>query len=103
MSLFIVYSALSGSKFKLYIVDLYNANHCFNFSYHSRNVWRNGHCRLYNELDLTKFASILFMALIGLIIAIVVNLFMKSSGLEWIISCAGVLIFTGLTAWMCNE
>ncbi len=49
--------------------------------------------------DLTKFGSLLFMALIGLIIASLTNLFMKSSGLEWIISIAGVLIFTGLTAW----
>jgi len=39
------------------------------------------------------------MALIGLIIATVVNLFMKSSGLDMIISYAGVLIFVGLTAW----
>ena len=39
------------------------------------------------------------MALIGLIIAIVVNMFMASSMLDLFISCAGVLIFTGLTAW----
>ena len=39
------------------------------------------------------------MALIGLIIASVVNIFVKSSGFEWIISIAGVLIFVGLTAW----
>lgn len=39
------------------------------------------------------------MALWGLIIAIVVNIFLKSSGLEWVISIVGVLLFTGLTAW----
>lgn len=49
--------------------------------------------------DLSKFGSFLFMALIGLIIASVVNIFLHSSGLEWIISIAGVLIFIGLTAW----
>ncbi len=49
--------------------------------------------------DMTKFGSYCVMALIGLIIASVVNLFMKSSGLEWIISIAGVAIFIGLTAW----
>ena len=37
--------------------------------------------------------------LIGLIIAMVVNMFLKSSGLDFIISAAGVLIFAGLTAW----
>lgn len=51
------------------------------------------------KIDLTKFGSILFMALIGLIIASLINIFMKSNGLQWIISVAGVLIFTGLTAW----
>jgi hypothetical protein len=39
------------------------------------------------------------MGLIGLIIAIVVNLFLKSTGLEFVISAVGVLIFAGLTAW----
>lgn len=49
--------------------------------------------------DLTRFGSFLFMALIGLIICSLVNLFMHSDSLGWIISCAGVLIFLGLTAW----
>ncbi len=49
--------------------------------------------------DLTKIGSILFMALIGLIIASLVNMFLHSDGLGWIISIAGVMIFVGLTAW----
>ena len=49
--------------------------------------------------DLTKMGGILFMALIGLIVAMVVNIFLGSSQLNWIISIVGVLIFTGLTAW----
>lgn len=49
--------------------------------------------------DLTKWGNFLFYALIGLIIASVVNIFTKSSTLDWIISIAGVLIFVGLTAW----
>lgn len=49
--------------------------------------------------DLTRFGSFLFMALIGLIICSLVNLFMHSDSLGWIISGAGVLIFLGLTAW----
>lgn len=49
--------------------------------------------------DLSKMGSILFMALIGLIIASVVNIFAHSDTLGWIISIAGVLIFVGLTAW----
>ena len=49
--------------------------------------------------DLSSMGKLLFMALIGLIIATIVNLFMKSSGLELILSYVGVLIFIGLTAW----
>lgn len=49
--------------------------------------------------DLTKFGSFMTMALFGLIICIVVNMFMQSTKLEWIISFAGVVIFIGLTAW----
>ena len=49
--------------------------------------------------DLSKMGSILFMALIGLIIASVVNLFLHSDTMMWIITYAGVLIFVGLTAW----
>ncbi len=49
--------------------------------------------------DLTKFGSFLFMALIGIILATVVNFFMHSARLDYIISIFGVLIFTGLTAF----
>lgn len=49
--------------------------------------------------DLTKIGNILVMALIGLIIASLVNFFTKSETLYWIISIVGVLVFVGLTAW----
>ena len=49
--------------------------------------------------DLTKIGSFLVMALIGLIVCTLVNLFLKSSTMDWIISFAGVIIFLGLTAW----
>jgi len=51
------------------------------------------------KTDLTKFGSILYMALIGIIIASVVNWFMHSAQMDYIISILGVLIFTGLTAY----
>lgn len=53
----------------------------------------------FTKADLSKMGSYLMMALFGLIIACVVNIFWANSTLEWIISIAGVLIFTGLTAW----
>lgn len=49
--------------------------------------------------DLSKLGGILFMALIGLIIATLVNIFLVSDTLGWIINYVGVLIFVGLTAY----
>jgi FtsH-binding integral membrane protein len=51
------------------------------------------------KTDLTKFGSLLLMALFGIIIAMVVNIFMKSGTMDYIISIIGVLVFTGLTAY----
>lgn len=51
------------------------------------------------QRDLSGMGSFLIMGLFGVIIASVVNLFLKSSGLEFVISIVGVLVFAGLTAW----
>jgi uncharacterized protein len=51
------------------------------------------------QRDLSPIGAFLIMGLIGLLIAMVVNIFLKSSGLDFVISAAGVLIFAGLTAW----
>lgn len=53
----------------------------------------------FTKSDLTKIGSFCMMALFGLIIAMVVNIFVKSSSFDWIISIVGVLLFVGLTAW----
>ena len=49
--------------------------------------------------DLSQIGSICGMALWGLIVAVVVNMFFHSTGFDWIVSFAGVLIFSGLTMW----
>ena len=49
--------------------------------------------------DLSKMGGILVMLMIGLFIAIIINVFLASSAFSWIISIVGVVIFTGLTAW----
>lgn len=53
----------------------------------------------FTKTDLTSFGKIMMMALVGLIIASIVNLFMASSTLYWITTYAGILIFTGLIAY----
>ena len=51
------------------------------------------------KVDLSKFGSILFMGLLGIILASVVNWWMKSTMMEYLISAGGVLLFTGLVAY----
>lgn len=53
----------------------------------------------FTSRDLTKIGSFLVMALFGLIICCVINIFWANSTFEWIVSGLGVLIFIGLTAW----
>ena len=51
------------------------------------------------NVDLTRFGSLLFMGLIGIVLASLVNWWMKSGMLDFVISIAGVLLFTGLVAY----
>jgi len=51
------------------------------------------------QRDLTGIGSFMFMGLIGIIIASLVNIFLRSTGLDWAISVIGVLVFAGLTAY----
>ncbi len=53
----------------------------------------------FTKRDIRGMGSYLMMGLIGLIIASLLNLFMRSSGFDFIISIIGVLLFTGLSAW----
>jgi uncharacterized protein len=51
------------------------------------------------QRDLSGMGSFLVMGLFGIIIASLVNIFLASSALQWVISVVGVLVFSGLTAW----
>jgi len=53
----------------------------------------------FTKSDLSKMGTYLMMALFGLIIACIVNIFWANTTMDWIISILGVLVFTGLTAW----
>lgn len=55
------------------------------------------------KVDLTKFGSLLYMVLIGMIIASVINIFIGSSQMDFIVACLGVFVFTGLTAYQMQQ
>ena len=57
----------------------------------------------FTKIDLSKLGGILFMCLIGLILATIVNIFWANSVLYWVITYAGILIFTGLTIYDTQE
>ena len=98
-TLFLVYSAINGltlaSIFFAYSLGtIYQAFAASALTFGAMSLF--GYT---TKRDLSGLGGILFMALIGLIIATVVNLFMHSSTMNLIISYAGVLIFVGLTAY----
>src|SRR5690606_5875758 len=97
--LFYLYAGLLGlSLATIFIV--YTANSIANVFFISAAAF--GGLSLYGyttKRDLSPIGSFLIMGLIGLILAMIVNMFLKSTGLEFAISAIGVLIFAGLTAW----
>lgn len=97
--LFYLYAALNGVVFSL-IFAAYSFDSIFKTFPISAGTF--GAMTAYGYMtrrDLTRIGSFLYMALFGLIIMIVVNIFWHNSTLEWIVSASGVLIFIGLTAW----
>lgn len=96
---FIVYSVLNGFTLS-YIFILYASATIFTAFFITSGTFAV--VSLYGlttKKDLTKLGSLLFMALIGIIIASVVNMFFASSAMTMIISYIAVLVFVGLTAY----
>lgn len=98
-SLFMLYSALTGLTLSS-IFTVYTGESIFGTFIVAGGMF--GTMSVYGYVtkrDLSGIGSMLFMALIGLVLASLVNMWLKSSGLANIISYAGVLIFVGLTAY----
>jgi FtsH-binding integral membrane protein len=97
--LFLLYSATNGVIFAL-VFELYTSQSIFTAFAVTAGMF--GAMALYGyvtKTDLSKLGSILFMALIGLILATIVNIFVANEALYWITTYAGVAIFAGLTAY----
>jgi len=97
--MFLVYAILMGMSLSFVLLIYTSASVFSTFVVTSGTFGLMALVGYTTNTDLTKFGSILYMALIGIILASVVNFFMQSGTLEYIISIAGVLIFTGLTAY----
>ena len=99
LTLFFVYAGLLGlSLASIFLVYTGCVDHA-RVLHLGGDVRRDEPLRLHHQRDLTGFGSFLFMGLIGIVIASLVNMFLQSSGLGWAISVIGVLVFVGLTAY----
>ena len=97
--MFILYSVINGALMS-YIFLAYTASSIATVFFITAGTFAAMAIIGYTtKTDLTSLGKILMMALIGLIIATVVNLFIKSSGFTLILSYVGVLVFVGLTAY----
>lgn len=96
---FIAFSAIMGVSFS-YIFLIYSLGSIINVFFITAGVFSVMAIAGYTtKTDLTKLGSILFIGLIGIIIASVVNIWLGSSTMDFVISILGVVIFTGLTAY----
>jgi uncharacterized protein len=97
--IFIAYSALNGLTLSS-VALVYTANSITSTFVITGGMF--GAMSVYGYMtkrDLTAWGSFLFMGLIGVVIASVVNIFIGSSAVSWVISSIGVVVFTGLTAY----
>ncbi len=98
-ALFLLYSALNGATLSFVFLAYTKSSVASTFFVCAATF---AACSVYGwvtKRDLTSLGGFLFMGLIGIIIASVVNMFIKSSGMSMIISYIGVLVFVGLTAY----
>jgi len=98
-ALFFVYAALNGITLSV-ILLIYTATSVASTFFITAGMF--GAMAIYGlvtKKDLSTMGSFMFMGLIGMILASVVNIFMQSSMMSWVISGIGVIVFTGLTAY----
>ncbi|MCM5662071.1 Bax inhibitor-1/YccA family protein [Galbibacter mesophilus] len=99
IGLFLGYSALNGLTFSVIFLAFTASSIATTFYITAGTFGAMSLYGYYTKTDLTSIGNIAFMALIGLIIASVVNFFFQNEMLYWIVTYAGVLIFVALTAY----
>jgi hypothetical protein len=97
--LFVVYSALNGVTMSVIFWVYTDASITTTFFITAATFGVMSVFGYVTKRDLTKMGNLLIMALIGFVIASLVNVFLQSSGLYWLLTFAGIVIFVGLVAW----
>lgn len=97
--LFIGYSVLNGLTLSVIFLAYTSSSIAATFFITAGMFGAMAVYGLVTKRDLSGWGSFLFMGLIGIIIASVVNIFLQSSAMSWVVSMIGVIVFTGLTAY----
>jgi len=98
-SLFVGYSVLNGLTLSVVFLAYTSSSIAGTFFITAGMFGAMAVYGLVTKRDLSGWGSFLFMGLIGIIIASIVNIFLQSSAMYWVISLIGVFIFTALTAY----
>lgn len=103
LALFIVYSGLMGLSLSS-IFMVYNMGAIASTFFVAAGAFAGMAILGYTtKTDLTKFGSLLYMIFIGMFIAGIVNIFIGSDTMGFVIACVGVFVFTGLTAYQMQQ
>jgi FtsH-binding integral membrane protein len=97
--LFLLYSALTGTTLSFILLAYSGASVAGAFAITAGTFGAMSVYGSVTKSDLRGWGTFLFMGLIGVVLASVVNIFTRSSMVEWVISAACVVVFTGLTAY----
>jgi uncharacterized protein len=98
-ALFLLYSALTGATLSVVLLAYTGTSVAAAFAVTAGTFLAMSVFATVTKRDLSGWSSFLFMGLIGIVIASLVNIFLKSSMMQWVLSAAGVVVFTGLTAY----
>jgi uncharacterized protein len=98
-ALFLLYSALTGATLSVVLLAYTGASVAAAFAVTAGTFLAMSVFATVTKRDLSGWSTFLFMGLIGIVIASLVNIFLKSSMMQWVLSAAGVVVFTGLTAY----
>ena len=99
LAIFLLYSTLTGISLSILFTSYTTSSIVSTFFITAITFGIMAIMGYTTKTDLTKLGSLLMMALIGIVIASIVNLFLQNSFMHYIISIIGVLVFTGLTAY----
>lgn len=97
--LFLLYSALNGVTLSAVLLVYTGSSVAVAFGATAGTFGAMSVYGTVTRRDLSSWGSFLFMGLIGVVIASVVNIFLHSSAMSFVISCASVVVFTGLAAY----